>query len=300
MDNKKGPKKVQNFQCLFCDFDTCKKSKYSRHLETKKHKWITMDNKKGPKGPPIKSFICLCGKKYVHHSGLCKHQKLCEHTNISNNNNALEKQTEDKLTNAVIQLVQQNQDFQQIIMEQNKKIMELSKNTGIVINNTTNQKFNLNFFLNEQCKDAINIMDFVHSLCLQLTDLELVAKIGFVDGISQIFVNGLKELDIYKRPIHCSDFKREILYIKDEDKWEKENVEKDIMTKAIKTIAHKNVKQIPTWMKENPNCKDVNSQKNNEYLHLVSNNMSGSSQKEEIDNVKCIIKNIAKEVVIDK
>jgi hypothetical protein len=135
---------------------------------------------------------------------------------------------------------------------------------------------------------------------LQLTDLELVAKNGFVNGISQIFVNGLKELDIYKRPIHCSDFKREILYVKDEDKWEKDSLDKELITKAIKTIAHKNVKQIPYWMKENPKCKDVNSEQNNEYLHLVSNIMSGSTYQEETDNVKGIIKNIAKEVVIDK
>jgi hypothetical protein len=168
------------------------------------------------------------------------------------------------------------------------------------MNNTTNNKFNLNFFLNEKCKDALNIMEFVNSLQLQLKDLEQTAKLGFVEGISKIFVNGLKELDIHKRPIHCSDIKREVLYIKDEDKWEKENIEKEKITKAIKSDVHKNIKQIPEWVKQNPTCKDSTSKKNDEYLKLISNNMSGIDNEEVETNMNKIIHNISKEVVIEK
>jgi hypothetical protein len=143
-------------------------------------------------------------------------------------------------------------------------------------------------------------MDFVNSLQLQLKDLEQTGKLGFVEGISKIFVNGLKELDVYKRPIHCSDMKREILYVKDEDKWEKENIEKEKITKAIQKVVHKNIQQIPDWVKQNPTCKDSDSKKNDQYLQLLINSMSGSDKEEVETNMNKIIHNISKEVVIDK
>jgi hypothetical protein len=194
----------------------------------------------------------------------------------------------------VLEVVKQNQEL-------TKQIVELSKSSNIINNNcTTNNKFNLNVFLNEQCKDALNITEFVNSLQLSISDLENVGSKGFINGISNIFVNGLKELDIYKRPLHCSDVKREVLYIKDEDKWEKENEENQKLKNAIIQISNKNIKQIPIWVKQNPNCKNACSKKNDEYLQLISNSMCGSSHEEELTNIKYIIKNIAKEVIIDK
>jgi hypothetical protein len=142
--------------------------------------------------------------------------------------------------------------------------------------------------------------DFIESLQLSLSDLEKVGTQGFIQGISNIFVNGLKALDVCKRPLHCSDLKRETLYIKDEDKWEKEDSEKHKITKAIKQVAHKNIKQIPHWVKENPNCKDSKSVKNDKYLQLISNSMGAGSLQEDEHNMKFIIKNIAKEVTIEK
>lgn len=142
--------------------------------------------------------------------------------------------------------------------------------------------------------------EFVNSLQLSLSDLENIGSKGFVNGISNIFVNGLKELDIYKRPLHCSDLKRDVLYIKDEDKWEKENEENKKIKNAIIQISNKNIKQIPIWVKQNPSCKNTSSKKNDEYLRLISNSMYSSSQEEELTNIKYIIKNIAKEVIIDK
>jgi hypothetical protein len=193
-------------------------------------------------------------------------------------------------------------DQQKQLLEQNNKLIELSKhNTNTVINNTTNNnKFNLNFFLNEKCKDALNLMDFIHSIQLQLKDLEKVGQLGYVEGISKIFVNGLKQLDVYKRPVHCSDIKRETLYIKDEDKWTKENEEKDKIKKAIQHITHKNIKNISNWVEENPTCKDNTSNKNDEYMKLISNCMSGESEEEQTSNINKIISNVAKTVVIDK
>jgi hypothetical protein len=146
----------------------------------------------------------------------------------------------------------------------------------------------------------MNIMDFVESIQLQLSDLENVGKLGYVEGISQIFVNELKQLDVHKRPVHCSDIKRETLYIKDEDKWSKENEEKNKIKKAIQHIAHKNIKNISNWVEENPSCKDNTCYKNDEYMKLISNCMSGECEEEQNININKIISNVAKTVIIDK
>jgi hypothetical protein len=173
-------------------------------------------------------------------------------------------------------------------------------NSNNTTNNTTNNKFNLNFFLNEQCKDALNIMDFVNSLTLKLTDLENVGKLGYTEGITKIFINGLKQLDVFKRPIHCSDLKREILYIKDDNTWEKENVEKEKIKKAIKTISHNNIKQIPEWQKEYPQSTDITTKKHDQYMKIVGESMGGFTTEENEKYYNKIIKNVAKEVIIEK
>ena len=178
--------------------------------------------------------------------------------------------------------------------------MELAAKSNTTINNTTNNTFNLQMFLNVQCKDALNIMDFVNSLELKVKDLENMAKLGYSDGISNIFINGLQDLDIKKRPIHCSDLKRETIYIKDQDTWEKENDERNKLKLAIKTIASKNIKQIPLWQKENPGCLDSSSKKNDQYLKIISNAMSGSTIEETQKNYDKIISKVAREVVIQK
>ena len=167
-------------------------------------------------------------------------------------------------------------------------------------NNSYNKTFNLQIFLNETCKDAMNLMDFVDSLKIQLSDLENVGKMGFIDGISNIIIKNLKALEITQRPVHCSDSKREILYIKDEDKWEKENEEKNKLKKAIKYIAHKNCKLIPEWKAKNPECINSYSSKSDEYNKIVLESMGGNLCNEGLNNENKIIKRIAKEVIIDK
>jgi hypothetical protein len=188
------------------------------------------------------------------------------------------------------------------MIEQNKQMIELAKNAGNNNNshNTNTNNFNLNFFLNETCKNAMNIMDFVSQLQVGIKELEDTGRLGFAEGISKIFINGLKQMDVSDRPIHCSDSKRDVVYIKDKDQWNKESDEKLILTNAIKHVAHKNIKQISEWTKENPEFNDSSSKQNDKYLKIVSNSMNGSSEEETNKNYNKIIKNIVKETVINK
>ena len=180
-------------------------------------------------------------------------------------------------------------------------MMEVIK-TGTHNTNTNshNKTFNLQFFLNETCKDALNITEFVNSIQLQLEDLENTAKKGYVSGISNIIIKELKDLDINKRPIHCSDLKRETIYIKDNNTWEKENEEKEKMKQVIQEVTNKNVKQIPSWLEGHPKAFDYYHPDNEEYMQLLISCMPGSTKEEQEENVKKIMKNLSKEVVIDK
>ena len=213
--DEKVAKVAKIFECTICNYITSRKSNYDKHLSTITHS-------KKEKNIISTNFKCdKCEKIYQSNNGLWVHKKKCKENN--------------SLTNLVVEVVKQNQEFQKLIIEQNKQIVSLSKTINITNNNcttVTNNSFNINLFLNEKCKDALNIKDFVHSLNLTLSDLENVGTTGFINGISNIFVKGLKELDIYKRPVHCSDLKRETIYIKGEHAWEKENEEKEKIKKS--------------------------------------------------------------------
>jgi hypothetical protein len=215
-------------------------------------------------------------------------------------NNKSEQSNKDNL---IEYLIKENSEFKSLIMELIKKdnISNISNNT--VSNNTinsNNKTFNLQFFLNEQCKDALNIGEFVDSIKVQLSDLENTGRIGYVEGVSKILIKNLNELDVVKRPIHCSDLKREVIYIKDDNKWLKENEDKQVIKKAIKDVANKNIRQITEWASLNPDCKNSESKKNNQYLNIVMNSMSGGSNEEQHSNIEKIIKNITKSVIIEK
>ena len=249
---------------------------------------------------------CVCGKTYVNNSGLWKHMKKCDYSKkyckdhlqlptvaavVSN----------EPLTQAIMSMMKQNQEFQAQLLEiakEGKQIIHNNTTTNNVNKNTTNN-FNLNVFLNEQCKDALNMMDFIKSLRLQLTDLEETGRLGHSDGISRIFVNGLKVLDINKRPIHCSDLKREILYIKEGNVWEKDNENKTLIKRAINQVENKNISQIPLWVKAHPECADGSSRENTKYLKMVMQSTGGDLTNGD-NNINKIIKNIAKETMIDK
>ena len=304
-----------NFSCDKCKYTTNKKSSYDKHIFTAKH--ILMVKSCDSVVPKI-CYDCECGNKYMYYSGLSRHKKSC-----SINNMTLEKEKEKVLapdiscnnTELIIELIkqnnefkgllaEQNHEFRELLMDQNKQNIELQKQLLEIAKDgkyiTNNNKFNLNFFLNEQCKDAMNITDFVNSLQLQLADLEKVGELGYAAGISKIFINGLKQLDVFKRPIHCSDIKRETMYVKDKDAWEKENQEKEKMMWAIKNIAHKNVKQIPEWQEENPEYKNGESEINGQFLKIVNESMGGYNEEEDVKNYNKIIKNVAKEVAIER
>ena len=314
---KKSSKKVaQNFYCENCDYTTSRKYNYDKHLLTLTHKNTITTNKSSKKvAESSNNFVCVCGKGYKHKSSLWNHQKMCgEHIEpanliLSGNENGSENVVSNKnISNDLfVELLKQNNEFRDMLKEQNRQMMDVLKNgVGNTINannnnnnNRVKNKFNLNFFLNEQCKDALNIMDFVNTMQLQLSDLERVGEMGYVKGISHIVINKLKELDIYKRPIHCSDLKRETLYVKDKDAWEMETSKNQKLTYAIKHVAHKNLKQLSEWQQENPEYSNGESVKSEEYLKIVGESMGGSTDLEDMSYCQKIIKNIAKEVVIE-
>jgi hypothetical protein len=250
----------------------------------------------------FEEFLCNCGKKYNHRQSLFRHKKNCINVNASIETNNINEKI--NLNENFFEIVKQNQEFKDLLIEQNKIILDLSSKVGTNITNSTinsnNKTFNLQVFLNEKCKDALNITDFVNSLKLTLEDLENVGDKGFVNGITRIFVNGLKKLDVYKRPIHCSDLKRETMYLKNENVWEKDNENKENMKKVIKQIANKNINKIYEWKDKYPDCKYSDSKKNDQYSRIIIESMGASTIEEDQVLYEKIIKNIAKETTIDK
>jgi hypothetical protein len=290
------------FYCEKCDYKCLKKYNWEKHLSTSKHSQVTDLVAKSSKKWQIKekNIECQnCGKPYSSRNGLWKHSKVCSE---KKHNKCPEITTE-----LVIEIIKQNQELQKQNNELQKQILEVCKNgtnntnnTNNSINNSNNKTFNLQFFLNEECKDALNIAEFVSSIKIQLEDLETTGRLGYVEGVSRIINRNLNDLDQTKRPIHCSDAKREVLYIKNEDQWVKENETKPILTKAIRQIANENIKQIGEWRKKYPDCTDSDSRKNDMYLNIVSNAMSGTTVEEQSSNYEKIISKVAKEVVIEK
>jgi hypothetical protein len=258
-----------------------------------------------------KIYDCNCGDSFNSRTTLWRHKKKCiiiqqpvTPQNIILNISDLQND-QTKQQQLVDYLMKENSEFKQLMIEQNKQMLELAKNAGHNNNNnshntTNNNNFNLQFFLNETCKDAMNIMEFVDQLQVSVKDLEETGRLGYSEGISKIFINGLKQINISDRPIHCSDSKREIVYIKDKNEWTKEDDNKSLLTHAIKRVAHKNMKQIREWTKVNPEYNDSSSKQNDRYLKIVSNSMNGLTEEEANKNYNKIIKNITKETVIDK
>jgi len=296
---KKNEKNSLNYCCETCDFNTSKKKDYTRHLLTMKHKINTSATSVNIKNE--KSHICqLCEKKFKDRSGLWKHKKNCisqekiEESDSESENN--DKISEKEL---IMMLIKQNTQ----LIEQNASLVK----NGIIntttnshnSNHSNNKTFNLQFFLNETCKDAMNLTDFVNSIQLQLSDLEKMGEIGYTQGLSNIILNNLNELDVTKRPVHCADKKREVLYIKDEDKWEKEQEDKKKIRKAIRRIADKNCNLIFKFKELHPDCTKYHSKYGNQYDKMMYEAYGGKGD-DEIEKENKIISNIAKNVMIDK
>ena len=286
------------FYCKKCNYNTSIKYNFKIHLQSIKHKNNNLTTNNNDNLVKIcKQYICqTCNKIFNDRTGLWRHNKKCN--NIESCKPKLEENI--KCKNEVSSI-----DKDELIIEllkQNKELLEIVKNgtQNIIHTNSHNKTFNLQVFLNEKCKDALNVSEFVNSLKLTLEDLENVGEKGFVDGISRIFINGLKNLDVYKRPIHCSDLKREIIHLKNENVWEKDNENKEQMKKVIKQIANKNIKKIYEWKDKYPDCKYSDSKKNDQYSRIIIESMGARTIEEDQLLYEKIIKNIAKQVTIDK
>ena len=260
---------------------------------------------------PHQNFTCKCGKNYVNNSGLWKHAKKCNINNIEikeiTEQNMFDKEID--LKQLILEIFKSNNEMQKQQFELQKQTNELQKqmievcknnsiNTINSHNNNNNKTFNLQFFLNEQCKDAMNITDFANSFDLQLSDLESVGELGYVNGITKIMVDKLNSMDIYKRPIHCSDAKREIIYVKDENVWTKEEKDNPKLRQAIKNVSFRNMKLVYNWSNAYPESKDNQSRLNDKYMQLVIQSTGGNNPILESENK--IIRRIAKEIVIGK
>ena len=302
--------KSQKYCCEIFDYNTSNKFDFNKHNKTDKHKIAILEvnrsrlssqNRKKSQKIATPYKCKKCDKSYTNSGGLWKHNQKCGlNTGVQNHiidptsdNTGIDK---DRI---ILDLISDNRKLAE-------RVVELSKNAGNngTINNnnnngTINNNFNLNVFLNETCKDAMNITDFIQSIKLQLQDFEKVGELGYAEGISRMFINGLNQLDVTKRPIHCSDLKRETLHIKDKDKWEKD-VDKSRVTRAIKDLSNKNFMLMDDWQRENPGCKEYNNRKNDLYLKMMVESLGPVDVIAENRAHGKIIRKIAKNTIIDK
>ena len=283
------------YYCNYCDYGTCKKSNYNTHIASAKHSKKTCDYNKRQKSAVNKprispeEFTCACGKEYQHRQGLWRHRKECNYEETETIVN------EDNDKELIMMLIKQNTEMLEIIKNGTHNN---NNNTTTTHTNSHNKSFNLQFFLNETCKDAMNIMDFVDSIKIQLSDLERVGELGYVEGISNIIINNLKALDITKRPVHCTDKKRETMYVKDQDKWEKDDEQKT-MHKVIRKVACKNQNSLQMFRDAHPDYNKYHSKFSDQYNKLIVESMGGTGDDDMAKEEK-IIKKISKEVGVDK
>jgi len=301
-------KSALKYYCKICDYGTSKKCNYDTHIMSAKHIRITIDYNKlhgSAKNQPMSiqsdnKYTCNCGKEYRYRQGLWKHKKKCNKkdtdTNTDSDSDSDSELESDKELMKLI--IKDNSELKKLIIELCKNGINnnsLNNNNNNNHTNSHNKSFNLQFFLNETCKNAMNIMDFANSIQLKLTDLEQVGELGYVEGISKIIIDNLKLLDVTERPVHCSDFKRDVMYVKDADKWEKENENNPKMKKLINSVTNKNISLIPEWKQKYPECTNINSNKSNKINKMIIEVMETDKTKDEK-----IIKKIAKETTIDK
>ena len=299
----------KTYCCKICDYTTMRKSNFDTHNLSTKHKTATDSH--NTKQKLSNKFECeFCNKVYKDRTGLWKHKsknncsKKCntvtDYDNDSDNDSITKAKTDATTTNKdelINYLMKENQEFKNLILEIVKKDTYNQSTTNITTN-SHNKAFNLNFFLNETCKDAMNIMDFVDSIKLQLSDLEKVGELGYVEGISNIIVKNLNELDVTQRPVHCTDKKRETMYIKDEDKWEKDENNNKIK-KAIKRVASKNQRLLPKFKEAHPDCGTYHSKYSDQYNKIIIESVGGSGDNDAEKEEK-IIRNISRNVVVEK
>lgn len=325
---EKGGKSRAEYNCVSCDYTCSNKYNWNEHILTAKHQKlnniapienITVENEQTHK--------CIqCNKEYKKYNSLWYHQKRCKgnlhkyaNINLSSNDDSIKNavsvgpshtvsvpQTIENnnetstllLANILKELIEQNKELKQLIVEKNTPTVS-NQNNYLITNNGTvnNNKFNLNVFLNEECKDAVNITDYVDSMQLKLEDLEATAQLGYAEGITKIINDRVKEYGVFQRPFHCTDSKREIVYVKDNNVWEKENSDKPRMRKMITNVIHKNLQQLSKWHEKYPECLDTTTNRSDEYLNIMIEANGGQEREKKEDQ---ILKNILKEVFVEK
>jgi len=304
----------QMFVCEKCNFECVKKSNYTSHIKTKKHQRLVLDD-----NSRNKIFWCdKCAKPYKTQSGLWKHQPNCQGFIPEETPKPKTKETSNpketiqpndataEMLNMIYDLVKQNQEINEILVKQTEQILEYTNRPVIIqqnIQNNTTNNFSLNVFLQEKCKGAINMSDFVNNLPIGMGDLEMVGKIGYVEGISRIIMNELSSLDVYRRPIHCTDTKRETIYIKDRDKWTRDTEHKEHTKKVIEKVASKNLSKIPEWRRQHPAADIMDSKDHELNMKIMIQSLGGlggtSKEKTERNHDK-IIKLLSKEICVNK
>jgi len=293
-DNDLLGKISSNFHCKKCDYTTCVKFNYRIHLDSKKHKnnvLTTNDNEL--LGKIRKKYECeICEKIFNDRAGLWRHNKKCSEPQISNKSPEISQEL-------ILTIIKQNSELQNTIIEMSKNINTTnSHNNTNNTSNSHNKTFNLQFFLNETCKNAMNITDFVDSIKLQLSDLINVGEIGYVEGLSNIITKNLNALDVTQRPVHCTDKKREVLYVKDENKWEKEDEAKNKIRKVIKRVMIKNQRLLPEYKEKYPDYNKSSSKISDQYNTIIIESMGGRGDND-VEKENKIIKNITKVTTID-
>ena len=284
------------FFCEKCNYKCNKQSEYNKHLLTAKHEKLTNLTKKSPKiSNPY--MCCNCDKVYKSRMGLWQHKQKCTTTKTVNiYDNALDIKNNTDIIDTIMQLIKQNQDFKELIVELSRKDT-ITNNT---INNTTNnnQKFNLNFFLNTTCKDAMNMSEFIENIEVQFEDIENIGRDGYVTGMTNMIMSRIKNLEVTKRPMHCTDLKRETIYIKDNNVWEKDDDNKKLHN-MVQCIAHKNYAILPAWRDKNPDCLDSDTPKFDFCIKMMTNVLGDAGEGQiKLDNK--VIRNISKHISVDK
>ena len=332
MDTFKNLKNLKQYSCTNCNFITRQKNDYTRHLLTAKHIKIINSTEKNLKN--LKMFKCDCGKEYKFSQGLSKHKKNCDYKPIEEpeQQHIGELTKIEPNINMFIDIIKENQEIKKLLLEQtikvseqNNQVIELHKennilnkennilnkennklinklvekesNTTINNNNTTNnnQKFNLNFFLNETCKDAMNMKEFIDNIKVTFEELLTIGNTGFVNGVSDIFIKRLTDMEVTKRPIHCTDLKRETIYLKEDNEWNKDEKENNKLKYAIEKVEYKNIHSLNEWCNENPDSRNLDTDNNQLWLKIYEKTLDGDEKTRER-----VIKNITKKITIDK
>jgi len=308
------------YECKSCDYITSRKNNFEKHLLSKKHILSKNHSNKVTNENPN---ICICGKSFKHISSLSRHRQTCKRTSLIEPSviepsviepSVIEPSFIDPSViepsmiepSLVMELVKTNIEFRKMCMAQSQQISSIldDVSNGRLANNShntnnINNRFNINIFLNEHCKDAMNIEDFVDSIDFTLDDLEETGKHGYIKGLTRIITNKLKSMDLFTRPLHCTDVKRETLYIKEENNWKKDDEQHTMLRNVIADVAAKNEGMIEEWKESNPLCKIAGTKETDQMMDIYYNTITGTNEEAEKFNKK-IIKNVLKDVMITK